>query len=124
MPAVNRADAALDVHLHDKQQLAFDSLATEILYGGAAGPGKSHLMRVAAIVWCSAIPGLQVYLFRRIREDLYKNHVDGPKGFRSLLGIWVYAGWARFVGDEIRFWNGSTIYLCHCKSEADMFKYV
>jgi hypothetical protein len=114
---------ALRVHLHPKQWVAFLTLATEVLFGGAAGPGKSHLMRIAAIVWCAAIPGLQVYLFRRIREDLYKNHVEGPKGFRNLLALWIFSGWARFVGDEIRFWNGSIIYLCHCKAESDIFKY-
>lgn len=113
----------LDIRLHPKQWLAFLTLATEVLFGGAAGPGKSHLMRIAAIVWCKDIPGLQVYLFRRVREDLYKNHMEGPKGFRAMLAPWVAAGWCRFAGDEIRFWNGSVIYLCHCKSEQDRFKY-
>lgn len=114
---------ALNLHLHPKQWIAFESLATEILFGGAAGPGKSHLMRVAAIIWCSAIQGLQVYLFRRIREDLYKNHLEGPHGFRALLSVWQYTGWCRVIGDEIRFWNGSRIYLCHCKDEKDIYKY-
>lgn len=114
---------ALRVHLHPKQWIAFLTEATEVLFGGAAGPGKSHLMRIAAIVWCSNIPGLQVYLFRRVREDLYKNHLEGPKGFRALLAGWSLAGWCRIVGDEIRFWNGSVIYLCHCKAESDAYKY-
>lgn len=114
---------ALRVHLHPKQWVAYLTEATEVLFGGAAGPGKSHLMRIAAIMWCAAIPGLQVYLFRRIREDLYKNHVEGPKGFRNLLSIWIFSGWCRFAGDEIRFWNGSVIYLCHCKAESDIYKY-
>jgi hypothetical protein len=80
-------------------------------------------MRVGAIVWCATIPGLQVYLFRRIRDDLVKNHVEGPKGFRALLADWVLAGWCDIVEDEIRFWNGSKIYLCHCKDEKDIYKY-
>lgn len=113
----------LRTHLHPKQWLAFLTTATEVLFGGAAGPGKSHLMRVAAIVWCANIPGLQVYLFRRVREDLYKNHLEGPKGFRALLASWVNHGWARIAGDEIRFWNGSIIYLCHCKTEASVYQY-
>ena len=80
-------------------------------------------MRIAAIVWCAAIPGLQVYLFRRIREDLVKNHMEGPKGFRAMLAGWVNAGWCAIVEDEIRFWNGAKIYLCHCKDEKDIYKY-
>ncbi len=117
------ADATLDFHLHPKQMTVLKSFATEILYGGAAGGGKSHLMRIVAIIWCAAIPGLQVYLFRRIRDDLIKNHVEGPQGFRALLAGWVECGFVTIVEDEIRFWNGSKIYLCHCKDEKDRFKY-
>jgi hypothetical protein len=80
-------------------------------------------MRVAAIVWCSAIPGLQVYLFLRIRDDLNKNHMEGPKGFRGMLAGWEAQGWCSIVEDEIRFWNGAKIYLCHCKDEKDIYKY-
>ena len=69
------------------------------------------------------IPGLQVYLFRRIREDLVKNHMEGPNGFRSMLAGWVNMGWVDIVEDEIRFWNGAKIYLCHCKDEKDIYKY-
>lgn len=115
--------AALNIHLHAKQGTAFDSPATECLYGGAAGGGKSFLMRAAAIIWCSEIAGLQVYLFRRVRDDLIKNHMEGPKGFRAMLAEWENAGWCQIVEDEIRFWNGSKIYLCHCKDEKDVYKY-
>ncbi len=133
MPAANSATKgatrsarhpeALRIALHPKQWVAFGSAATEVLYGGAAGGGKSHLMRQAAISWCAEIPGLQVYLFRRIREDLSKNHMEGPSGFRALLAGWVDCGFVVIVEDEIRFWNGSKIYLCHCKDEKDRFKY-
>lgn len=115
--------AALNLHLHPRQWQAFETAATETLYGGAAGGGKSHLIRIAALVWCASIPGLQVYLFRRIRDDLMKNHMEGPKGFRAMLAGWESAGWCKIVEDEIRFWNGSKIYLCHCKDEKDIYKY-
>lgn len=118
---MSRSD--LDLHLHAKQGEALNTVATEVLYGGAAGGGKSHLMRIAAIIWCSIIPGLQVYIFRRIREDLIKNHMEGPKGFRSLLAAWSTLGFVTLVEDEIRFWNGSKIFLCHCKDAKDVYKY-
>jgi len=38
-------------NLHPRQLLAFESRATETLYGGAAGGGKSYLMRLCAIAW-------------------------------------------------------------------------
>lgn len=116
--------AEINLNLHAKQGIALLTEATEVLYGGAAGGGKSHLMRVAAIMWCTSIPGLQCYLFRRIREDLIKNHMEGPKGFRAMLAPWERTGFVRFVDDEVRFWNGSKIYLCHCKDEKDRFRYL
>lgn len=73
---------------------------------------------------CATIPGLQVYIFRRIREDLIKNHIEGPKGLRATLAPWTTAGLCTILEEEIRFWNGSKIYLCHCKDEKDRFKYL
>ncbi len=111
------------INLHPKQAIALETDANEVLYGGAAGGGKSFLMRVAAVLWCVAVAGLQVYLFRRVRDDLVKNHMEGPSGFRVLLAPWVLCKFVRIVDDELRFWNGSRIYLCHCKDEKDIYKY-
>ena len=115
----------LTFELHDKQSEAFFSEANEILYGGAAGGGKSHLMRIAAIHWCCEIAGLQVYLFRRISEDLYKNHMEGAGGFHTLLGDWIGKGFCNYNASKnvITFWNGSKIWLSHCQHEKDKFKY-
>lgn len=123
----------LNFDLHPKQLEALESPATELLYGGAAGPGKSHLARVAAIAWALAIPGLQIFFFRRLYDDLIKNHVEGPTGFRSMLAALINARDRRssltagrlceVVEGEIRFWNGSKIFLCHCQHEKDLIKY-
>lgn len=109
--------------LHPKQMELFRSAATEVLFGGAAGGGKSHALRMIAWLYAYAIPGLQVYLFRRISEDLIKNHVEGTKGFRAFLHPWVEGGFCSIVEGEIRLKNGSRIFLCHCHEEKDRFKY-
>jgi hypothetical protein len=111
--------------LHAKQSVAFQSAATEILYGGAAGGGKSHLMRVCAIAWAVDIPGIQIYLFRRTHPDLWKNHMEGPSSFPAMLAEWVASGLVRLnLSDgQVIFWNGSKIHLCHCQHEKDMLKY-
>lgn len=112
--------------LHRKQGRAIQSLATEILYGGAAGGGKSHLFRVAAISWCRAIPGLQVYLFRRSLPDLFKNHMEGPAGFPALLADWVQDKYCRILygnTPRIEFANGSVIHLCHCLHAKHVYNY-
>jgi hypothetical protein len=118
-------EKAVNINLHPRQTQAFQSTATEILYGGAAGGGKSHLLRSAAIVWCSEIPGLQVYLFRRLSDDLFKNHMTGPGSFPELLGPWLQSGRAVYNGSKnnITFWNNSCIWMCHCQYEKDVFKY-
>lgn len=116
---------ALNLALHKRQTEAFQSLATEILYGGAAGGGKSHLMRTLAIVLCAEIGGLQVYLFRRQFADLYKNHMEGAGSFPELLGPWIDAKLVtiNYSDNVIKFWNGAKVHLCHCQHEKDVFKY-
>lgn len=112
------------LELHPKQSEAFHSPATEILFGGAAGGGKSFLLRVAALAWCVGIPGLQVYLFRRTFPDLQKNHLDGPTGFPALLAEWVDQGIASINYSKSYISIGrSRIHLCHCQYEKDVYNY-
>ncbi len=113
----------VNLSLHPKQAFVLESQATEILYGGAAGGGKSHLFRVLAIKNCVEVPTLSVYLFRRTKPELDKNHMEGPTSFRAMLAPWVNSGHVEIVEDEIRFWNGSKIFLCHCRDEKDIYKY-
>lgn len=116
----------LNLTFHERQKFCLDSLATEILYGGAAGGGKSHFLRMAAILWASAIPGLQVYLFRRHYPDLIKNHMEGPTSFPITLAPWIESDHCKIVQTpthQIRFWNGSKIHLCHCQYDQDVLKY-
>lgn len=113
------------IHLHRQQAKAFYSKATEMLYGGAAGGGKSFLARAAASIWCAEIPGLQVFLFRRLSDDLYTNHMTGTGGFPDMLAPWMEAGKVKWRGDKnvLQFWNGSCIFLRHCQYEKDLAKY-
>jgi len=109
--------------LQEKQSICWTSPATEILYGGSAGGGKSHAMRVIAIMLAFSVPNLQIYLFRRVFADLIKNHVEGATGFRSLLAPWLKQKQVKITEEEISFQNGAKIYLCHCQHEKDVFKY-
>lgn len=107
-----------------KQALLLTSKATEVLWGGAAGPGKSHGSRIAAIAWAAAIPGLQIYLFRREFNDLIKNHMEGPTGFRALLQPLVEMKRVIIREKEIEFvQEHSKIFLCHCQYENDVYGY-
>lgn len=111
-------------YLHPKQLRALFSKATEILYGGAAGGGKSYLLRVAAITYAMYCPGVQVALFRRNYQDLLDNHFKGHRSFYDLLGPYLKSGQVTINDQkrEIRFWNGSIISYRHADTEKDLFK--
>jgi Terminase large subunit, T4likevirus-type, N-terminal len=114
----------LNFYLQPKQLLAINSQANEILYGGAAGGGKSHLIRVFSIWLCLNVPGIQVYIFRRKLKDLVKNHLDGPSGFRAMLNSLVQSGQCKIneIKKEIKI-GSSRIFLCHCATESCKFEF-
>ena len=115
----------IEISLHKKQAMAFLSEATEILYGGAAGGGKSYLLRVKAISCAMQFPGVQIYLFRRQFSELVKNHLEGPGSFRALLEPYLRRKFCRIATapPAIRFSNGSTIHLCHCRFDSDVTRF-
>ena len=112
--------------LHQRQGEVLLSEANEILYGGAAGGGKSHLMRILAIMCCLYVPGLLVYLFRRYSGDLIQNHFNGPTGFPELLAPFIEDGYCKISYSPhacITFWNGAKIMACHCQYEKDVERF-
>src|SRR3990167_1871500 len=83
--------------LHPQQMLALKSPATEILYGGAMGGGKSYLLRAVMIALCYDNQGLQAYLFRRTYPSLIENHLHGHMSFPAMLADMVDAGQCKIV---------------------------
>jgi len=113
------------VALHPRQSEAFSSPATELLYGGAAGGGKSFLLRVSGLRWCLSVPGLQCYLFRRTFPDLRANHLRGAGSLPDLLGPLLADGrasWSEQRG-EFRFNNGSALKLAHLQHDSALIRY-
>ncbi len=114
------------MELTPKQTQAMTSPAQEIMYGGAAGGGKSFLIRMVALTYFDKVPGIQIYLFRRLSKDLMTNHLYGESGFLSLLAQPINAGRVKVneqkgVIRDTR--TGAMIHLCHCQYEKDKFSY-
>lgn len=109
--------------LYLKQQRALVTPACEILYGGAAGGGKSYLARVASIVYSLEVPGLITYLFRRTFKEVLANHVYTPGGYLEMLKDLIESGDCVFSKSDysFTFYNGSRIQLAHSQYESDIY---
>lgn len=107
----------LNLELWPRQLEAFETDATELLFGGATEGGKSHFIRVALIAWCLAVSGLQCVLIRKRYADILSNHVDGRTGFRAMLQPLLAQKLVKITNTEITFSNGSIIAFQHCQDE-------
>lgn len=116
----------VEFKLYPKQQRALMTQAQEVLYGGAAGSGKSYMMRVLAIVLCMEISNIKIFLFRRMYKELYINHVFSPDGFLVMLKPFIDNGEVVFNKSDgvFNFFNGAQIYLCHAQHENDINGYL
>lgn len=99
------------------------SPAKELLYGGAAGGGKSYLLRVASIIYCLEVPGLICYLFRRTFKEVLSNHVYTPGGYLEMMRGLLESGDVVFSKTDFSFsfYNGSRIQLAHSQYESDIY---
>lgn len=114
-----------DFKLYPKQKQALITNATEVLYGGALGGGKSYLARVASIVYSLEIPGLITYLFRRTFKEVLANHVYTPGGYLEMLKELIDSGDCVFSKSDysFTFYNGSRIQLAHSQYENDIYSH-
>jgi hypothetical protein len=58
-----------------RQQLLHNTLARQVLFGGAVGGGKSTAGRWDLITIAIRCPGAQCYIFRRTLVELEANHI-------------------------------------------------
>jgi len=100
-----------------KQRMYHESRADELLYGGAAGGGKSAATVVEAGLLCLEHPGIKAYLFRRTYPELEQSLIT--EAYKRWSGI------GKYVGREHawRFPNGSEMLFRHCQYEKDRFLY-
>lgn len=101
-----------------KQRLFHASTADEVLYGGAAGGGKSKAIVMDALLRCLKFPRTSAFIFRRtyteLEDTIIREAMDSyPEG------LYKYNA----ARHEIALPNGSRICFRHCARVSDMYNY-
>lgn len=101
-----------------KQAMFHASKADEVLFGGAAGGGKSKAIVMDALFRCITYPGTHAFIFRRTYSELDDTIIkEAKESYPHGLGKYNTAR------HEWSFPNGSKIQFRHCATVADMYNY-
>ncbi|MBR0352737.1 MAG: phage terminase large subunit [Oscillospiraceae bacterium] len=92
-----------------------------LAFGGARGGGKSHAVRLDAVVKAFKYPGISILIVRKTYPELIENHI---KPMTRWLNCYApdKADRHAFYNDQrkqISFRNGSTILFRYCDTERD-----
>lgn len=104
----------------DRQAAAHAVEADELLYGGAAGGGKTDYVIAEVLAVLLEFPGSNGVIFRRTFPQL--SELGGIEG-RLLDRIPTWLGTYNRSEHVWTFRNGSRLRLAHCQSDADVTKY-
>jgi phage terminase large subunit len=100
------------------------STSPNVLFGGAAGGGKSHCLRWDAYMRCFSQPGYRALLLRRTYPELADTHIERVlmevAQFKA-FGIAIEYGKTEF---KLRFPNGSILQFGHCEDDSTVSKYL
>lgn len=104
-----------------RQEILHGCRARQILFGGAAGGGKSTALFWDVVSFCMENPGLHAYLFRRKYPELEKTHIASIKHFQA-----KYPQIGRYNETHKRydFLNGSLLNFCHAERLEDVDMYL
>lgn len=102
-----------------KQVLFLKDRHPIVIFGGARGGGKSHVVRMKAVLLCLKHAGIKVCIVRTTYPELQKNHIEPLREMLVPSGVATYNDGRK----EMRFRNGSMIYFQYCASDKDITKF-
>ena len=106
----------LEVTRRQRDFIAAD--ADEVLFGGAAGGGKSYGQLIDALLYALRYPGSRQLMLRRTLPELGRTLV------RAALALYPAALFDYSVTSHTgRFANGSTLEFGYCGSDSDVYRY-
>lgn len=101
-----------------KQKIFHTTTADVVLYGGAAGGGKSKAIVMDALARCLRYPGTHAYLLRRTYAELEDTLIKEAKAsYPTQLATYNVSR------HEMTLINGSQIHFRHCATVADMYNF-
>lgn len=108
----------INFNITHKQNRFINSVADEVLFGGAAGGGKSYGQVIDALLYALKFPGSKQIIFRRTFPELDKSII------RTALELYPQSIFKYNSSKHTGvFANGSILDFGYCDSETDVFKY-
>ncbi len=108
----------LDYEPTEKQKLFHESCADEVLYGGAAGGGKSKAIVMEAFIDALEHPGVHSYLFRKTYPELRDTLIK-----LALESIPKQLGSYNASSHDFTLKNGSVLHFRNCRNLQDAYTY-
>ena len=109
---------SINLDITRKQKAFISAPETEVLFGGAAGGGKSYGQIVDALLFALRYPGSKQLILRRTYQELDKSLI------RTALSVYPRSIFSFNSSSHVgKFKNGSCIDFGYCATENDVYQY-